>query len=97
MLVMITNILEQYFFEERRRAQLIDSEQFNSMLIPLINVIHKSTKSNGVFIYQKKSISQVLKIFKLIIFNKEFIRENNVTEALIEFSESCINLLINTK
>ena len=95
MLKLIHEVLEDYYYEDRRRNLNPEVESLSHLVSSIINVLGSSRAEKNFFLYSKENVLYTLKIVRMLIFHKDFVREFQIIEKIVESSENLFKILIN--
>ena len=94
---LVLRVLERYYYDDRRRSLSPDVESLNHLVSSIMSVLSSSAAAPNFFCYSKKNILLTLRIVKMLIFHKDFVREFNIIESLVQFGENLFKMLIEEK
>lgn len=94
MLKLVHEVLDDYYYEDRRRSLSPDVESLSHIVSSIMSLIGAVNTGKSFFLYSKENILYAFKILRMLIFNKDFVREFRMIETIVEASETLFTLLI---
>lgn len=89
---LFNKVVHEFYYDEHRRGILPEIDALSHLVGTLLAMITPASLKN-FFFYDKKVINQGLALLKYLMFHRDFAREHNIMDQLIDYTENLFQLL----